>query len=305
MERFDLTSGHAVGFASEAERRAAWEASRDTLLRDTPRSRKRGGGTTAMPPPSCASTSSATSASPRSASRRRPTPATRAACTSPRDARPLAAILSPMTVLCRPKLPEYRAHIQSADDRRRLLADCAGTGFEDVRDTAIIRVFVSTGARLAEVAGMTLEDIDLDAATVVVMGKGRRERNSFLDAKAIKVLDRHGRRTRRQHPSLSLPGCGWASAASSPRRASARWAASGAGATPSTPSRPAQRDRVIGARVEPAGGIGLASPKSVDVCVAGHRDAETGNLRKAEQYALEIVPEPDFWPVLGLALARR
>jgi hypothetical protein len=34
MERFDLTSGHAGGFGSEAERQEAWEASRDTLLRD-------------------------------------------------------------------------------------------------------------------------------------------------------------------------------------------------------------------------------------------------------------------------------
>ncbi|CAN5705718.1 site-specific tyrosine recombinase XerD [soil metagenome] len=111
---------------------------------------------------------------------------------------------SPMARMRKPKLPEHRAYIPTIEDLKRLLAVCAGSSFDDLRDTAIIRTFISTGARLSEVGNMTSEDVDLVGATMTVLGKGRRERVSFLDAKAVKAIDRYRRRARKVHRHAEL-----------------------------------------------------------------------------------------------------
>ena len=114
--------------------------------------------------------------------------------------------VSPMTRMRKPRQPERITDIPSNDDLKRLLADMHGESFDDIRDTAIVRVFISTGARLAEVAGLrfdpaepTRNDVDLDARIVRLVGKGDRERVASLDPKAVKALDRYLRRARRKH----------------------------------------------------------------------------------------------------------
>lgn len=118
---------------------------------------------------------------------------------------------SPMARMRKPRLPEYLAAIPRRDDLERLLADCEGASFEDRRDLAIVRTFLSTGARLAEVAGMrwtpsdpTTNDLDLDQRVIRVMGKGRRERVAYLNPRAVKALDRY-LRARRHHARSDLP----------------------------------------------------------------------------------------------------
>lgn len=119
---------------------------------------------------------------------------------------------SPMARMRKPKLPERVTGIPSQDDLKRLLGSMGGEGFDELRDTAIVRVFLSTGARLAEVAGLRWDpadparnDIDLDARIVRLMGKGSRERVASLDTKAVRALDRYIRRARRKHPQAALP----------------------------------------------------------------------------------------------------
>jgi site-specific recombinase XerD len=51
-----------------------------------------------------------------------------------------------------------------------------GRGFDDRRDTAIVRLFLDTGMRVSEMAGLSVADIDLDMDVAVVLGKGRRPR---------------------------------------------------------------------------------------------------------------------------------
>lgn len=43
-------------------------------------------------------------------------------------------------------------------------------------DTALLRMMIDTGARVSEIANLTMEDVDLDAGTITVVGKGRRVR---------------------------------------------------------------------------------------------------------------------------------
>jgi site-specific recombinase XerD len=111
---------------------------------------------------------------------------------------------SPMQGMHAPKVPDDPPAVLSLDDLRRLLAVCRGTGFDERRDAAILRVLIDTGVRLAELAGLTLADVDLDEGLAMVTGKGRRRRAVPLGAKATAALDRY-LRVRAGHPGQRTP----------------------------------------------------------------------------------------------------
>ncbi|HVA09706.1 MAG TPA: tyrosine-type recombinase/integrase, partial [Acidimicrobiales bacterium] len=91
---------------------------------------------------------------------------------------------SPMERMKPPIVPEQPVPVLPDDALEKLLAACkAGTTFEDLRDEVVIRLFMDTGMRLAEMAGLTVEDVDLDARVAHVLGKGRRRRACPFGAK--------------------------------------------------------------------------------------------------------------------------
>lgn len=57
-----------------------------------------------------------------------------------------------------------------------------------LRDTAILEVFYSTGARVAEVAGLLRHNVDLLSGVIIVRGKGKKERMCPLGSPACKAL---------------------------------------------------------------------------------------------------------------------
>jgi len=83
---------------------------------------------------------------------------------------------SPMARMHPPIVPEQPVPVLTMDQLRALLAACKSNAVLDRRDAAIIRLLVDTGGRLAEVAGLTVGDVDFEADVVHVMGKGRRGR---------------------------------------------------------------------------------------------------------------------------------
>jgi site-specific recombinase XerD len=127
---------------------------------------------------------------------------------------------SPMAKMRPPKLPEYEPAVLRDDELRALLRTCErdsvrnrrgrrseDSTFEDRRDAAILRVFIDTGARLNEIAGLRYSadggsDVDLDGGTVRLWGKGGRERTVRIGAKAVRAIDRYLRvRNRRKDAS--------------------------------------------------------------------------------------------------------
>jgi site-specific recombinase XerD len=68
---------------------------------------------------------------------------------------------SPMTNVTRPRIPEEPPPILTEQDIRALLRTCNGTGFEELRDAAIIRLFVDSGMRPSELARLSVDEIDL------------------------------------------------------------------------------------------------------------------------------------------------
>jgi integrase/recombinase XerD len=80
----------------------------------------------------------------------------------------------------------------------KLARACRGSSFDERRDAAIIAVFLATGIRLAEMAGIRYHpddpyrsDVDLAAREVTVRGKGGRPRTVKLSHEAARRLDRY------------------------------------------------------------------------------------------------------------------
>jgi site-specific recombinase XerD len=63
---------------------------------------------------------------------------------------------SPMTKMRPPLTPDQPIPVIPDDGLRRLLAACAGKGFEARRDTALLMLLLDTGARRDEMIGLTL-----------------------------------------------------------------------------------------------------------------------------------------------------
>ncbi len=117
----------------------------------------------------------------------------------------------PMARLHPPVIPASPAPVLRDDELKRLLAACAGQSFEDKRDEAIVRLFIATGARLAEIANMRwtpdhpeTNDVALDDGLIRVMGKGRRERTIVVGSKAVRALGKY-LRLRPRHHWAALP----------------------------------------------------------------------------------------------------
>jgi site-specific recombinase XerD len=112
---------------------------------------------------------------------------------------------SPMARMRPPAVPEEPVPVLTEDQLRALLkAAMKDTTFYGRRDEAILRVFLDTGARLAEVAGLQVEDILLDSGTVRLFGKGRRVRFNPIGHKTVRALDRY-LRLRDRRPDAGLP----------------------------------------------------------------------------------------------------
>ena len=119
---------------------------------------------------------------------------------------------SPMARMRPPRVPEISPSVLRDDQLKALLGTCdKGSTLEDRRDAAIVRVFIDTGARLAEVTNLrwdptddTRNDVDLERGQLRVLGKGRRERLLAIGRKTVRAFDRYLRH-RGQHRDASLP----------------------------------------------------------------------------------------------------
>lgn len=58
-----------------------------------------------------------------------------------------------------------------------------------IRDVAVVELLYATGARVSEVCGLDLEDLDFNRNTIRVLGKGNKERMIPMGAPAVKALN--------------------------------------------------------------------------------------------------------------------
>jgi site-specific recombinase XerD len=111
---------------------------------------------------------------------------------------------SPMLRIKAPRVPEQPPEVLSDDDLRKLLKTCEGRDFDSRRDMAILRLLIDTGLRRAELAGLKLDDLDLDLNVAAVVGKGNRPRAVPFGKRTAVALDRY-LRVRGQHRDAGRP----------------------------------------------------------------------------------------------------
>ncbi|MBB3115156.1 site-specific tyrosine recombinase XerD [Corynebacterium bovis] len=102
-----------------------------------------------------------------------------------------------------PRQPASLPKALSVDDVTALIEACpAGpaAGPLELRDRALVEMLYSTGARVSEVLGLDIDDIDRDerdgGAMVIVRGKGGRERVVPVGRPALEALDAYVHRGR-------------------------------------------------------------------------------------------------------------
>lgn len=113
-----------------------------------------------------------------------------------------------------PSVPETPPPVLTPDDLTRLLRACQGNEFDQRRDTAIILLFLDTGIRRAEIAGLKIDAIEFDvrvgrdqevAGVAYVTGKGDRPRTVAFGKATAKALDRYLRVRAKSDPRRDVP----------------------------------------------------------------------------------------------------
>lgn len=88
-------------------------------------------------------------------------------------------------------LPEVLsvASAQTVMESMELRAGEEATPFA-LRDVALLELLYATGARVSEICGLDLDDIDYERNTISVIGKGNKERTIPMGGPAVKALRR-------------------------------------------------------------------------------------------------------------------
>jgi site-specific recombinase XerD len=108
----------------------------------------------------------------------------------------------PMPNIRPPRIPRTKPRPFSPQDLENMMLITSGQRFVDYRDRALMLVFLDTGLRLAEVAGMMEEDVNFDAETVKVMGKGAKERMVRIGQATRLAMLRYRLRRRDDYPNF-------------------------------------------------------------------------------------------------------
>lgn len=117
---------------------------------------------------------------------------------------------NPFSMLHGPRMEKRLPKTLSIDDIDRFLsrpradyeADLIGE-YSSVRDTAIFEVLYSTGCRISEITPITWETIDFSRGSMIVTGKGSKDRLVILGSRALAAL-RELRRVAESHFARSI-----------------------------------------------------------------------------------------------------
>lgn len=112
----------------------------------------------------------------------------------------LLGVASPLDGIPLPNVVEDIPPCLTGDELARILRTCSGATFEDLRDRAILRMFVDTGMRRTELLNMEHEKLDLSGRNVIILGKGGHTRIVPFGQTALGELRRYlGRRAPAGH----------------------------------------------------------------------------------------------------------
>jgi len=95
---------------------------------------------------------------------------------------------NPAKLVTTPKAEQHLPRFLSVDDVFALIEKPDTMGFINSRDRAILELLYSSGLRVAEAAGLNLEDVNTKEGLVKVRGKGKKERIVPVGSKAVEAI---------------------------------------------------------------------------------------------------------------------
>lgn len=110
----------------------------------------------------------------------------------------------PASALLAPKLDRPLPHTLTDDQLRRLMSAPDVNTADGLRDAAMLELFIASGARIAELAGLLVADVRLHEREVRLFGKGSKERIVPLYPRAVERVARYVDEAR---PELAARGC--------------------------------------------------------------------------------------------------
>jgi len=95
---------------------------------------------------------------------------------------------NPAEAVATPKQPKRLPRDLTVDETFALLDGIVGDDLAGVRDRALLEFLYGTGIRVGELTALDLDDVDLAAGVVRVVGKGRKERMVPFGSKATEAV---------------------------------------------------------------------------------------------------------------------
>ena len=95
---------------------------------------------------------------------------------------------NPVLNIKQPKAPKKVVRALTPEELQRMLVEFNGRDFDSIRNRAITMLFVDTGLRLSELGNITLEDINLDRQTILIIGKGSKQRMVRFGSRTAKAI---------------------------------------------------------------------------------------------------------------------
>ena len=99
--------------------------------------------------------------------------------------------INPADEVSHPKIKRQLPEFLSVDETGDLLNSPPIDTALGTRDRAILETLYSAGMRVAELAGITLDDLDLDGGIVRITGKGDKQRDAVLGRYAVAAIRKY------------------------------------------------------------------------------------------------------------------
>lgn len=101
---------------------------------------------------------------------------------------------NPADVLEAPKLPKKQPKVIGSDDAKNIILLAKNGDSKKIacfRDYAIIATFLMTGIRREELSNIKLDDVDMDNGTILISGKGNKERSVYINDTLRAILSEY------------------------------------------------------------------------------------------------------------------
>lgn len=95
---------------------------------------------------------------------------------------------NPAKLVSNPRVPRMLPRFLSVDDVFALIEKPEGIGFMPARDRAILELLYSSGLRVSELSGLSMDDVNIKEAMIKVKGKGKKERILPVGSKALDAV---------------------------------------------------------------------------------------------------------------------